>query len=905
MRNKLIIGLGIFLILIIIVALAAPAFVDVNRYRPQIEAKLRDQLGRNVSLGPMKLSLIPLAFRVENAVIAEDPQFATDRPFVQVKTMFVRPQLLPLLHHDAQIESLQFDDPLLELVRNEQGTWNFSNLIHDRQQPGRFSMDQVKIYNGQIAITDRQQKKPRAVYDHIDIVMSDFAPGKSSNLDVRAHLPGSGEQLLSWQGKVGPIADGIEHTPFDGRLKLAEVSLTGLQRFLNTDALANSDAVLTGSADLKNTDGKLASTGKFNMRDPRIRGVDIGYPIGIDYQMNGDLNASKFVVDNANLKLGDRPVSLHGSIDAQPTPAQVDMMVQTSNASIAEAARLASAFGAVFNAKSNVSGKLNLNVHAQGPVTKPILSGKVAARNVRIGGGDVPEPVEVDAVDLSLSPDVIQSNDFTAKTGHTTAAVQFKLTGYASDAPKLDATLNTPDVELQELLRIAHAYGISAVEGVNGTGLVRLNVTASGPMKQTDQLVFNGSGAVRNASLNIPSMSEPLALRKADLRFNGNGVSLDNVDLSLGATTAHGNLVVTNFGAPQLQFTLSANHINVAEWEKLFKARAPAEKPSANGSLMSRATGTGSLTADTVVYDELTLTNVQSTVTLDHGVITLRPLNSNLYNGRHAGAVVVNTRTTPAIYTVDSRLQDVDANQLLSSISPVKQPLYGILSANANTHFTTTAGARSILPTLSGTVSLNLKDGKVANVDLLHQLATIAQLQRTARAVEPFTQVIHMSGDFYIHNGVARTNNLKAVLDSGNIAADGAIDLAQQKLDLHLTAVLSEEYSQTVGGTSIGGLLNTALANSKGELVIPVLVTGTFQDPQFAPDLEKVAQMKLQNLIPSAENPAALGKGILDQILRGKPEPPTEQPRENPHEQKKETPGTLQDFFDLLQKGRK
>ena len=100
MRNKVIIGLGVLAILVVIALFAAPAFVDVNHYRPQIEAKLRDRLGREVSLGPMKISLIPLAFRVENAVIAEDPVFNSGRPFAQVQTLFVRPELLPLLHRE-------------------------------------------------------------------------------------------------------------------------------------------------------------------------------------------------------------------------------------------------------------------------------------------------------------------------------------------------------------------------------------------------------------------------------------------------------------------------------------------------------------------------------------------------------------------------------------------------------------------------------------------------------------------------------------------------------------------------------------------------------------------------------------------------------------------------------------
>src|SRR5205814_2247088 len=157
-------------------------------------------------------------------------------------------------------------------------------------------------------------------------------------------------------------------------------------------------------------------------------------------------------------------------------------------------------------------------------------------------------------------------------------------------------------------------------------------------------------------------------------------------------------------------------------------------------------------------------------------------------------------------------------------ISPVKQTLYGLLSANADTHFTTAAGARSILSSLNGKVSLNLKDGKIANVDLLHQLATIAQFSNTARAVEPFTQLVQMTGDFDIKNGVARTNNLKATIDAGSISAAGAVDLAAQKLNMRLTAVLSQDYSQTVGGTGIGGFLNTDLANKNGELVIPVVI---------------------------------------------------------------------------------
>jgi uncharacterized protein involved in outer membrane biogenesis len=610
--------------------------------------------------------------------------------------------------------------------------------------------------------------------------------------------------------------------------------------------------------------------------------VDIGYPIAVDYQVSRNPDQSTIQIEKANVKLGQTPLSFHGSINTQNSPAQIDLTAQTSNASLVEAARLAAAFGTAFNANNQISGELNLDVHAQGAATKPVLNGQLSAKNVRITGGDLREPVSVDEVHLALSPDAIRSNEFTARTGHTSAVAQFTLTDYASDSPKLEGKINTGNADLQELLQIAHAYGISGVEGVHGSGVISVNASAKGPIKQLNQMTYDGSGSIQNATIDLPSMSKPLTVRKADLRFSGNGAAVDNVDASIGQTTAHGNLTVNNFNAPQVQFSMSANHINVAEWEQLFqppKGKAPARptpapvaaKKTNDASLLARATGTGSLSADTVVYDDLTLNNVQSTVTLDRGTITIKPLTANLYNGQQIGTIVVNTHTTPITYTVDSKLQNVDANQLLSAISPVKQMLYGILSANADTHFNTAAGARSILPTLDGKVSLNLKDGKIANVDLLHQLATIAQFQRSADAVEPFTHLVQLTGDFDIHDGVAQTNNLKAAIDAGSIAVKGVVDLAHESLNLHLTAVLAQNYSQSVGGTNIGGFLNTALANPKGELVIPVVVTGTFQQPRFAPDLQAVANLRLQKLLPGIENPDELENTIFGQILRSRP----------------------------------
>src|SRR5206468_7990550 len=93
-----------------------------------------------VSLGQMTLSLSPLGFRVENAVIDEAPEFKTGRPFAAVQTLYVRPELLPLLHGEVRIDSLRIHQPKVELVRTAQGAWNFASLaakIKERDENGK------------------------------------------------------------------------------------------------------------------------------------------------------------------------------------------------------------------------------------------------------------------------------------------------------------------------------------------------------------------------------------------------------------------------------------------------------------------------------------------------------------------------------------------------------------------------------------------------------------------------------------------------------------------------------------------------------------------------------------------------------------------------------------------------
>ena len=154
------------------------------------------------------------------------------------------------------------------------------------------------------------------------------------------------------------------------------------------------------------------------------------------------------------------------------------------------------------------------------------------------------------------------------------------------------------------------------------------------------------------------------------------------------------------------------------------------------------------------------------------------------------------------VYAVNLTTDKVDANKLISSVSSMKQMLYGLLTSNVNARFSSTS-ATSIMQGLNGSLALNLSNGKLANFDLLHELASVGQFVAGSLGTVPkgFTNLVQLSGNFDVRNGVAQTDNLKAVLDGGTFAAKGLVNLANQSVNMHITAVLNKAMSQGVGGT--------------------------------------------------------------------------------------------------------
>jgi uncharacterized protein involved in outer membrane biogenesis len=231
--------------------------------------------------------------------------------------------------------------------------------------------------------------------------------------------------------------------------------------------------------------------------------------------------------------------------------------------------------------------------------------------------------------------------------------------------------------------------------------------------------------------------------------------------------------------------------------------------------------------------------------------------------------VVIDTRPANSAYAIDAKLDRVDAKQLLSATTALKGNVTGTLTSSVQAAFTPVPG-QDIARTLNGQVRVQLSNGKIEGFNMLKEMAVLGKFLGVVKQADSFTTVAGLSGTMNIQNGLARTDDLRLQLEGGAATAAGTINLVDQSVNLQVTTVLSRELSQRAGGGQAAAVVGTMLANERGELVVPALATGTLAKPRFAPDLPRVAELKLKRVLPSGGN---IVTGVVEALKGGsKPE---------------------------------
>jgi uncharacterized protein involved in outer membrane biogenesis len=127
-RRKVILGILIFLVVILVaLVVVVPLVFDVDRYRPEVTSLIEKQTGKPTEIGHLALTVFPsLSIRVDDFAL-RNPSGFPEGCFVKAQRIYAVVDLGGLWDRQVVIKSLDLDTPVISLLSDIKGNWNFEN----------------------------------------------------------------------------------------------------------------------------------------------------------------------------------------------------------------------------------------------------------------------------------------------------------------------------------------------------------------------------------------------------------------------------------------------------------------------------------------------------------------------------------------------------------------------------------------------------------------------------------------------------------------------------------------------------------------------------------------------------------------------------------------------------------
>jgi len=440
--RKILIVAGVVVGLFVLFILALPLFIDVNAYHDIIEGRAEDTLGRDVSLGKMKLSLLPFGVRVNDIAVAALPEEGGGQ-LLEAESVRVGARLMPLLDKRLEITGVVIERPSIVLARDAQGVWNVQRLFaaepettpspEGQQALEGFAIDSLRITGGKVTLRDAALNPGRefvATLDDIDLRIDDLAVDRRIRIDLSTGLDAIPGATMAFEGEVGPL-DPSTGEPFRvaGELRLDDV---------DPDKLG---ALLLDAGLLETIPERFFAGREVDLAgevDAVWSATEDGIPyVGLT-KLALDLDGSKLAV-----KGGIWGEGLVHDVDLEMLPSEVKAEHLTS--------LLALVIGEVPVAFAS-DRPVEIQAQVKGRVGKgavPDVAGTAKLQDFTFEHPGLAQPVEDLGATISIGPDQLQIDDFQAVIGSSDVYGTLTMAGF--ETPHVTFGLRSKRADFFEL----------------------------------------------------------------------------------------------------------------------------------------------------------------------------------------------------------------------------------------------------------------------------------------------------------------------------------------------------------------------------------------------------------------------------------------------------------------------
>jgi hypothetical protein len=250
--------------------------------RPVLEHKLSDATGRAVTIGKLETNPFKLSATVEQVAMAERQSAA---PALTLERLYARVDARSLLRWAPVVDRVTLTRPTLNVVRNLDNSYNFSDLIaHALDAPPgptpRFAVSNIEVADGTVTFDDRPTGRRHQV---TGIALGiPFISSLPSQTDIEVEPSFSAlvnGRPVSLRGETKPFKDTHETTV---HLDLKDVALAAYAAYLPTSVpVAIRNGNLASAIDVRfvnhpGGDPELSAAGSVELRDLEIAQRDGG-----------------------------------------------------------------------------------------------------------------------------------------------------------------------------------------------------------------------------------------------------------------------------------------------------------------------------------------------------------------------------------------------------------------------------------------------------------------------------------------------------------------------------------------------------------------------------------------------------------------------------------------------------
>ena len=407
---------------IVTVAVGLVALLNINSLIRRNRAFLLDRaeqaLGRKISVGEVEATLFTgFGARLTSFAMVDDPDYSSG-DFVRAKDLQIHLRFWPLLKKEVQIKKVALHDPVIRIVRNPDGKFNFSTIgkkdkvkkeaAEKEKKKGApkdegesaFLISLVDISRGDIQYIDKKDNSDLQLRQ-IDLKVEDFDLNQPFTVKLAAAVYDD-KQNLKLTSKIGPLrADGdFNQAPLDGEIDIDPLDMTRLKAAL--PALKNllpKDLDLSGVFRVK--DVKFKGTLKDLRANGEIEGTNGAMRYGKTFQKatgipltlvtDASYAGDKLSIRKGRLKLHTLELAAAGDVQFGESPV-LNLSVKSEPASLDGWEKILPAI-----ASYKLAGTMDVQATVRGKVGKgavPKIQGTLNLKKASAKPPEFPKPIQ-------------------------------------------------------------------------------------------------------------------------------------------------------------------------------------------------------------------------------------------------------------------------------------------------------------------------------------------------------------------------------------------------------------------------------------------------------------------------------------------------------------------------------